>query len=77
MTLTHEEFIRRLLLHVLPDGFQRIRHYAFSATANGQSTRALSALLGVATATVLSIWFDWTTGAVEQATGLSLERCPV
>ena len=21
MTLTHEEFIRRLLLHVLPDGF--------------------------------------------------------
>ena len=29
MTLTHEEFLRRLLLHVLPTGFQRIRHYGF------------------------------------------------
>jgi len=27
MTLTADEFIRRFLLHVLPDGFQRIRHY--------------------------------------------------
>ena len=29
MTLTAEEFIRRFLLHVLPDGFQRIRYYGF------------------------------------------------
>lgn len=27
MTLEADEFIRRFLLHVLPDGFQRIRHY--------------------------------------------------
>jgi hypothetical protein len=27
MTLSAEEFLRRFLLHVLPDGFQRIRHY--------------------------------------------------
>ena len=27
MTLTHTEFIRRFLLHVLPSGFHRIRHY--------------------------------------------------
>ncbi|HEY6372933.1 MAG TPA: IS91 family transposase [Candidatus Sulfotelmatobacter sp.] len=27
MTLSAEEFIRRFLLHVLPDGFQRIRYY--------------------------------------------------
>jgi hypothetical protein len=26
MTLSADEFIRRFLLHVLPDGFQRIRH---------------------------------------------------
>jgi len=31
MTLTAEEFIRRFLLHVLPEGFQRIRHYGFLA----------------------------------------------
>jgi len=29
MTLPADEFIRRFLLHVLPDGFQRIRHYGF------------------------------------------------
>ena len=31
MTLSAEEFIRRFLLHVLPDGFQRIRYYGFLA----------------------------------------------
>ena len=31
MTLQAEEFIRRFLLHVLPDGFQRIRYYGFLA----------------------------------------------
>ena len=29
MRLTGHEFIRRFLLHVLPDGFHRIRHYGF------------------------------------------------
>ena len=29
MALTANEFIRRFLLHVLPDGFQRIRYYGF------------------------------------------------
>jgi hypothetical protein len=29
MTLTANEFIRRFLLHVLPQGFQRIRYYGF------------------------------------------------
>jgi Putative transposase len=31
MTLKAEEFIRRFLLHVLPEGFQRIRYYGFLA----------------------------------------------
>jgi len=31
MTLTAAEFIRRFLLHVLPDGFMRIRHYGYLA----------------------------------------------
>jgi hypothetical protein len=29
MTLSADEFIRRFLLHVLPDGFHRIRYYGF------------------------------------------------
>ena len=35
MILEAEEFIRRFLLHVLPDGFQRIRYYGFLATDTG------------------------------------------
>ncbi len=31
MRLAPHEFIRRFLLHVLPDGFHRIRHYGFLA----------------------------------------------
>ena len=34
MTLDAHEFIRRFLLHVLPGGFQRIRHYGFLANAH-------------------------------------------
>src|SRR5437899_2964687 len=33
MTLTAEEFMRRFLLHVLPSGFHRIRHYGLIANA--------------------------------------------
>ncbi|MER9593300.1 transposase [Mesorhizobium australicum] len=34
MTLDAHEFIRRFLLHTLPDGFHRIRHYGFLANGN-------------------------------------------
>jgi hypothetical protein len=34
MTLATEEFMRRFLLHVLPCGFHRIRHYGLLANAN-------------------------------------------
>lgn len=34
MTLSPEEFIRRFLLHVLPSGFHRIRHFGLFSNAN-------------------------------------------
>jgi putative transposase/transposase-like zinc-binding protein len=34
MTLSVDEFIRRFLLHVLPKGFHRIRHYGLLASAS-------------------------------------------
>ena len=34
MTLAPHEFIRRFLMHVLPKGFHRIRHYGLFANAN-------------------------------------------
>ncbi len=49
MTLSSDEFIRRFLLHALPRGFHRIRHYGLlaSGTRKGNLERA-RALLNVA-----------------------------
>jgi len=41
MTLDVHEFIRRFLLHVLPGGFQRIRHYGFLAKGHRKAKVAL------------------------------------
>ena len=40
MCLKPDEFIRRFLLHALPDGFHRIRHFGF--LANGHRTQKLA-----------------------------------
>jgi hypothetical protein len=40
LRLKPDEFIRRFLLHVLPDGFRRIRHFGF--LANGHRTQKLA-----------------------------------
>jgi hypothetical protein len=40
MRLAPHEFIRRFLLHVLPDGFHRIRHYGFLANGDRGETLA-------------------------------------
>ena len=49
MRLATGEFIRRFLLHVLPDGFHRIRHYGLLAGAARKATLArIRDLLGAA-----------------------------
>jgi hypothetical protein len=40
MTLSAEEFMRRFLLHVLPGGFHRIRHYGLIANAGRRNNLA-------------------------------------
>ena len=48
MRLATDEFIRRYLIHVLPEGFHRIRHYGLLASAQRKSNIAkIRALLGV------------------------------
>jgi hypothetical protein len=48
MTLAPDEFIRRFLLHVLPRGFHRIRHYGLLAGSARKASLALArALLAV------------------------------
>lgn len=41
MTLDADEFMRRFLLHTLPDGFHRIRHYGFLANGGRNDKIAL------------------------------------
>ncbi len=52
MTLKTAEFIRRFLLHVLPSGFHRIRHYGFLASPGRAATIGrLQDLIAASTAT--------------------------
>jgi hypothetical protein len=51
MTLTTDEFMRRFLLHILPSGFHRIRHYGLLANAGRRDHLAqVRELLKVASA---------------------------
>ncbi len=76
MTLQAGEFIRRVLLHVLPDGFRRIRHFGFLANAHRHAKLALiRRLLDVAAPTPA----PQAAGYRERyalLTGRSLDICP-
>jgi hypothetical protein len=48
MTLTHQEFIRRFAMHILPKRFVKIRHYGFlSSTWKRQKLKLLQERLQV------------------------------
>jgi len=51
MTLHAEEFIRRFLLHVLPTGFVKVRHFGFLANRGRRDNLRLSRQLLVASVT--------------------------
>ena len=51
MTLASDEFIRRFLIHVLPSGFHRIRHYGlFANGGRAENLARARELLGVSPA---------------------------
>jgi len=79
MTLEVDEFIRRFLLHVLPDGFQRIRHYGFLGNRYRKAKLSLCRpLLGVAlTAVAQRTDQPDYRDLYEKLTGKSLRDCPV
>ena len=80
MTLSATEFIRRMLLHVLPPGFHRIRYYGFLANRNRRQQLAecrrflLAAPLPDADHAGLATT-DY-RDRYEALTGRSLRRCP-
>jgi len=79
MTLQADEFIRRFLLHVLPEGFQRIRYYGFLANRYREHKLAhCRDLLGMPPPEPVSSksGSDY-RDRYEELTGSSLWQCPV
>jgi hypothetical protein len=48
-TLSHQEFTRRFLLHVLPPGFKKVRHYGLYASGSTQRALALASMASTRT----------------------------
>ena len=76
MTLEADEFLRRFLLHVVPSGFMRIRHFGLLANRTRRRTltqcRALLAAPPIDVAPPESV-----AGLLYRLTGVDLLRCPV
>jgi hypothetical protein len=81
MTLSADEFIRRFLLHVLPNGFQRIRYYGFLGNRHRQEKlQQCRQLLGMARLEQLASTEETEPDyrdRYEALTGSSLWECPV
>ena len=76
MTLDADEFIRRFLLHVLPDGFHRIRHYGYLANGDRAAKLALCRrLLAAPISPPVPSAADYRQ-RYQQLTGRSLDLCP-
>ena len=79
MTLSADEFIRRFLLHVLPNGFRRIRYYGFLVNRYRQERLAeCHRLLGMQMSSPLPAppaEQDY-RDRYEELTGRSLRECP-
>jgi hypothetical protein len=76
MALEAHEFIRRFLLHVLPEGFMRIRHFGFLANrskkqALAQCRKLLDLAPALPKSPILSI-----KDLLLKITGIDLTRCP-
>jgi len=81
MPLSADEFIRRFLLHVLPDGFQRIRYYGFLSNRHREEKlERCRQLLGMASAHPATPATEPPKDyrdRYEELTGVSLRLCPV
>jgi hypothetical protein len=75
MTLAASEFIRRFLLHTLPDGFHRIRHYGFLANGHRRTKLAQCRQLLAAPPPAPPPPADYRE-RYRQLAGVSLDTCP-
>jgi hypothetical protein len=71
MTLPADEFLRRFLLHVLPRGFVRIRHYGFLSSRRRREFLPLCKQLLLAATPIAA-----PTQAPATAVTVATWRCP-
>ena len=76
MPLDAKVFIRRFLLHVLPDGFMRVRHFGFLANrSKKQALPQCRKLLGLNPA-LPQLPNRSAQDLLREITGIDLSRCP-
>jgi hypothetical protein len=75
MTLKAEEFIRRFLLHVLPSGFVKVRHFGFLANRHRRDNVRLCRQLLAASSTTPPGLAPYDSHSNEPAAD-TVERCP-
>jgi len=76
MTIAAQEFIRRFLLHVLPDSYMRIRHYGFLANrCKKQNLARCRELLGLCP-DLPEIPEQTAQEKMLQLTGVDVTECP-
>ena len=75
MTLDAHEFIRRFLLHVIPKGLMRVRHFGFLANRSKERLSTCRQLLGLLPALPKPPQRS-THELMLALTGIDLTRCP-
>jgi hypothetical protein len=76
MTLDAHEFIRRFLLHVIPKGFVRVRHFGFLANRSKGLLAKCRQLLDLSP-TVPKLPTKSVHELMLQLTGIDITRCPL
>jgi hypothetical protein len=77
MTLPAAEFLRRFLLHVLPAGFVRIRHFGFLANRTRTAKLARCRVLLAAVPPTAPAGPEPVATLMLRLTGVDIEECPV
>ena len=76
IALKAQEFIRRFLLHVLPDGFMRVRHFGFLANRSKKQTLTQCRKLLKLDPALPEIPKQSAIDLLRELTGIDLSRCP-
>jgi len=77
MTLTAAEFLRRFCLHVLPRGFNRIRHYGLLANRNKRELlQCARAALDVPAVPAIPVASEPVAAFWQRVAAIDIEACP-